>query len=88
MEELLKHDLEEACFYYSKSDLVLRIPVTDIAQSDDGISFYLGDESHLIVWHDSEVKRVERPDNFTGDFEYCYQIQNSSKEILGYIGSL
>lgn len=86
MEELLKHDLEEAYFFYSKSDLVLRLPITDIAKSEDGISLYLGDDSHLIIWNDSEVKRVKRPSNFIGDFEYCYLIKNSDKELIGYIG--
>lgn len=88
MEELLKHDLEEATFYYSKSDLVLRLPVLDISKSDDGISLELGDNSHLIIWHDSEVKKVKRPSNFIGEFEYCYLIKNSEKENIGYIGKI
>lgn len=93
MEELLKHDLEEAYFYMKISDLYIKLPIVEVIQGEetnpDGMTLMLGndDASHLIIWRDgTEVKKVRRPSNIIGNFEYCYLIKNSDKELVGYIG--
>lgn len=37
MEELLKYDLEEASYYLNISNLIIVLPITDIAASEDGL---------------------------------------------------
>lgn len=89
MEELLKHDLEEAFYYLAYPNLTIRMPITDVASSADGITLTLGDDrySSLTIWKEaSEVKKVKRPSNIIGEFEYCYLIRNEYKEPIGYIG--
>lgn len=85
MNELLKHqDLDEAYFYLYKADLLIKLEITDTAKSDDGVTIYLGDDSRLIVWHDTEVIAKKRPSDIIREFEWCYMIKNSDG-VLGYI---
>lgn len=88
MEELLKHDLEEAYYYLYLPNLIIKLPIVDIAESDSGIALTLGDNNgELIIFKEaSEVRRVRRPDNIIGNFEWCYLIKNEYKEPIGYIG--
>lgn len=89
MEELLKHDLEEAYFYMHIPNLIIKLPIVEVVASDDGINLELGTDgsSTLIIWKEaSEVIKVRRPSNIVGTFEYCYLIKNEYKEPIGYIG--
>ena len=89
MEELLQHDLEEAHYYLNIPNLIIVLPITDIAISKDGITLTLGEDntSSITVWKEaSEVKRVRRPSNIVGGFKWCYLIKNEYKENIGYIG--
>lgn len=88
MEELLKHNLEEGYYYMYQPNLIIKLPITDIAESDCGIALTLGDDNgELIIFKEaSEVRRVRRPDNIIGNFEWCYLIKNEYKEPIGYIG--
>ena len=88
MEELLQHDLEEA-HYYLNIPLIIVLPITDIATSEDGITLTLGEDntSSITIWKEaSEVKKVRRPTGIIGEFEWCYLIKNEYKESIGYIG--
>ena len=89
MEELLQHDLEEAHYYLNIPNLIIVLPITDIATSKDGITLALGDDttSSITIWKEaSEVKRVRRPTGIIGEFQWCYLIKNEYKENIGYIG--
>lgn len=89
MEELLKRDLEEAHYYLNISNLIIVLPITDIAASEDGVTLTLGEDndSSITIWKEaSEVKRVRRPTGIIGEFEWCYLIKNEYKENIGYIG--
>lgn len=64
MEELLKYDLEEASYYLNMPNLIIVLPITDIAASEDGMTLTLGEDntSSITIWKEvSEVKRVRRP---------------------------
>lgn len=89
MEELLKHDLEEANYYLNMPNLIIILPITDIATSDDGITLTLGEDNYssITIWREaSEIKKVKRPAGVIGEFEWCYLIKNEYKENIGYIG--
>lgn len=89
MEELLKHDLEEGNYYLNMPNLIMILPITDIAISNDGITLTLGEDktSSITIWKEaSEVKRIRRPTGIIGEFEWCYLIKNEYKENIGYIG--
>lgn len=89
MEELLKHDLEEANYYLNMPNLIIILPITDIAISNDGVTLTLGEDktSSITIWKKaSEVKRIRRPTGIIGEFEWCYLIKNEYKENIGYIG--
>lgn len=89
MEDLLKYDLEEAHYYLNKPNLIIVLPITDIATSEDGVTLTLGGDntSSITIWKEaSEVKRVRRPTGIIGEFEWCYLIKNEYKESIGYIG--
>lgn len=89
MEELLQHDLEESHYYLNIPNLIIVLPITDIAASEDGLTLTLGEEktSSITIWKEaSEVKRVRRPAGIIGEFEWCYLIKNEYKENIGYIG--
>lgn len=89
MEELLKYDLEEAFYYLNMPNLIIVLPITDIATSEDGVTLTLGEDntsSITICKEASEVKRVRRPTGIIGEFEWCYPIKNEYKENIGYIG--
>ena len=89
MEELLKHDLEEAFYYMHIPNLIIKLPISDVSISDDGITLELGTDGYstLTIWkEESKVIKVRRPDNIIGTFEYCYLIKNEYKEHIGYIG--
>lgn len=89
MEELLKRDLEEAHYYLNIPNLIIVLPITDIAASEDGVTLILGEDndSSITIWKEaSEVKRVRRPTGIIGEFEWCYLIKNEYKENIGYIG--
>ncbi len=91
MEELLKHDLEEAYYYLYQPNLCIKLPITDVIIADDGLTLNLGndDYSTLTIWKEaSEVKKVKRPDNILGEFDWCYSIKNEYKEPIGYIASI
>lgn len=89
MEELLKNDLEEAHFYLYKSDLYIKLQVTDVAAGDTGITVELGDDCncHLVIWEDSIISEVEHPKGVTSAFSWCYEIKNNKKELLGYLAA-
>ncbi|MBC5630633.1 hypothetical protein H8S20_17380 [Clostridium sp. NSJ-6] len=89
MEELLKHDLEDAYFYMHIPNLIIKLPISEVVVSEDGINLELGTDgnSTLTIWKEaSEVIKVRRPSNIVGIFEYCYLIKNEYKEPIGYIG--
>lgn len=89
MEELLKHDLEEANYYLNMPNLIIILPITDIAISNDGVTLTLGEDnsSSITIWKEaSEVKKVRKPTGVIGEFEWCYLIKNEYKENIGYIG--
>ena len=89
MEELLKHDLEEANYYLNMPNLIIILPITDIATSDDGTTLTLGEDNYssITIWREaSEIKKVKRPAGVIGEFEWCYLIKNEYKENIGYIG--
>jgi len=89
MEEILKHDLEEAHYYLNMPNLIIALPITDVAVSEDGMTLTLGEDntSSITIWKEaSEVKRVKRPPNVIGAFDWCYLIKNEYKENIGYIG--
>ena len=89
MEEILKHDLEEAHYYLYTPNLIIMLPITDIAISEDGVTLTLGEDntSSITIWKEaSEVKRVRRPTGVIGKFDWCYLIKNEYKENIGYIG--
>lgn len=88
MEELLKHDLEEAYYYLNLPNIFIKLPITDVMCSDDGLTLTLGNDTYstLNIWKDaSEVKKVRRPSNIIGEFAWCYLIRNEYKEDIGYI---
>ena len=89
MDELLKHDLEYAYYYMHQPNLIIKLPITDIAISNDGITLSLGNDdfSSITIWKDaSEVVEVRRPDMIIAKFQWCYLIKNEYKEPIGYIG--
>lgn len=89
MEELLKSDLAEAHYYLNIPNLIIVLPITDIAASEDGLTLTLGEDntSSITIWKESsEVKKVRRPTGIIGEFEWCYLIKNEYKEDIGYIG--
>lgn len=89
MEELLKHDLEEENYYLNMPNLIIILPITDIAISNDSITLTLGEDktSSITIWKEaSEVKRIRRPTGIIGEFEWCYLIKNEYKANIGYIG--
>ncbi|SCJ91774.1 Uncharacterised protein [uncultured Clostridium sp.] len=89
MEELLQHDLEEAHYYLNIPNLIIVLPIIEIATSEDGVTLTLGEDnkSSITIWKEaSEVKRVRRPTGIIGEFEWCYLIKNEYKESIGYIG--
>lgn len=89
MEELLKRDLAEAHYYLNIPNLIIVLPITDIAVSEDGLILTLGEDntSSITIWKEaSEVKKVRRPTGIIGEFEWCYLIKNEYKENIGYIG--
>lgn len=89
MKELLQHDLEEAHYYLNIPNLIIVLPITDIATSEDGVTLTLGEDnaSSITIWKEaSEVKRGRRPTGIIGEFEWCYLIKNEYKENIGYIG--
>ena len=89
MDELLQHDLEEAHYYLNIPNLVIVLPITDIATSEDCITLTLGEDntSSITIWKTaSEVKKVRRPTGIIGEFEWCYLIRNEYGEDIGYIG--
>ena len=89
MEELLKRDLEDAHYYLNIPNLIIVLPITDIAASEDGLTLTLGEDntSSITIWKEaSEVKKVRRPTGIIGEFEWCYLIKNEYKEDIGYIG--
>lgn len=89
MEELLKHDLEEAFYYMHMPNLIIKLPIVDVSISDDGITLEIGTDgkSTLTIWKEaSEIIKVRRPSNIIGEFKYCYLIKNEYKEPIGYIG--
>lgn len=89
MEELLKRDLEEAHYYLNIPNLIIVLPITDIAVNEDCLTLTLGEDntSSITIWKEaSEVKRVRRPTGIIGEFEWCYLIKNEYKENIGYIG--
>ena len=89
MEELLQNDLEEAHYYLNIPNLIIVLPITDIATSEDGVTLTLGEDnaSSITIWKEvSEVKRVRRPTGVIGEFDWCYLIKNEYKENIGYIG--
>ena len=89
MDELLKHDLEESHYYFNIPNLIIMLPITDIAVSEDGLTLTLGEDntSSITIRKDaSEVKKVRRPTGIIGEFEWCYLIKNEYKENIGYIG--
>lgn len=87
MDELLKHDLEESHYYFNIPNLIIMLPITDIAVSEDGLTLTLGEDntSSITIWKEaSEVKKVRRPTGIIG--EWCYLIKNEYKENIVYIG--
>ena len=89
MEELLKHDLEDAYYYLYLPNLIIKLPIVDIAESDCGITLTLGNDdfSSITIWKEaSEVIEVRRPDMLIAKFDWCYLIRNEYKEPIGYIG--
>lgn len=89
MEELLKRDLEEAHYYLNIPNLIIVLPITDIAVNEDCLTLTLDEDntSSITIWKEaSEVKRVRRPTGIIGEFEWCYLIKNEYKENIGYIG--
>lgn len=89
MEELLKYDLEETFYYLNIPNLIIVLPIIDIAASEDGVILTLDEDntSSITIWKEaSEVKRVRRPSNIVGGFKWCYLIKNEYKENIGYIG--
>ena len=89
MEELLKNDLEEAHFYLYKADLYIKLEVTDVTVGETGITIELGHDynCHLVIWEDSIVSEVEHPNDIIAKFNWCYEIKNNKKELLGYLAA-
>lgn len=87
MEELLKNNLEEAYFYLYKSDLYIKLQVTDITAGDTGVTLELGEDCNLVIWDDSIVNEVEHPNGVSSNFSWCYEIKNNNKELLGYLAA-
>lgn len=89
MEELLKHDLEDAIFYLRVSELLIILPVMEVGADSEGkgVCLTLGEDetSYLNIWDDTTVKKVRRPANVIAEFEWCYLIEQNGTHI-GYIG--
>ena len=52
MEELLQHDLEEAHYYLNIPNLIIVLPIIEIATSEDGVTLTLGEDnkSSITIW--------------------------------------
>lgn len=91
MDELLKHDLEDAYYYLYQPNLCIKLPITGIVESEDGIVLELGSDncSNITIWREaSDIKKVRRPNNILGKFDWCYLIKNEYKEPIGYIANV
>lgn len=77
----LINDKENSFYYFYKLDLFIKSKVIDI--KEDEIFFENG---KLAILRETEIKKVRRPSNIIGEFEWCYIIKNTDADTIGWIG--
>lgn len=90
MRELTKRNIEEGVFYYrsENENLFLRSKVVNSKKSFGITENILIDLECGSIYIDksTEIIQVKRPKHLLIPFEWCYEIKDRNKEILGYIG--
>ncbi|KGK81154.1 hypothetical protein [Clostridium sp. HMP27] len=81
----ISEDLLGVHYYFQKTDLRIKSQLTSVEHSRESIyiQFTTG---NIVISDTSTIKKVKKPSNNIGIFEFCYMIKNSDNEIIGYIG--
>lgn len=80
----IPQDLLGVYYYFSKTDLAIKAQLTSVEHSRESIYIQFTTGS-IVISDTSTIKKVKKPRNNTGAFEFCYMIKNSEDEVIGYI---
>jgi hypothetical protein len=86
-QKFLCEAIEEGFYYFYKFDLFIKLGIKKTVNEDGAIKIKFWDnDSELIIWTETTVRKVSRPGNIIAKFDWCYLIKNTEGEVLGYIG--
>ena len=89
IEDLISKNLEEGFFYFQLHNIFIKSKINKV-RGRKSMTKYLTvefDNGHLDIHTKTKLTEIKRPPNIMTEFDWCYRIENTDGEFLGYLGS-